>query len=257
MYVVEAGVSAGAADLAQVATNGPTLSLVATGVAAGAYYVRVRAANGAGVGPASDEVLAVVGGGPGPNAPAALGAPVNLTATAAGGNVTLRWHAASGSPASYVIEAGSSAGARDLANVSTGSTATEFQTSGVGAGVYYVRVRAMNTNGVSAASNEVKLVVGNHAAASCGAAPPAPGSLAASVAGSTVTLVWGTAAGQPTAYVLEAGSRPGAADLATTDLTGTSMTATAVGPGMYFVRVRAKNACGTSRPSDEIIVTVR
>jgi outer membrane biosynthesis protein TonB len=254
-YVVEAGSSAGAADLAQVATNGLSTTFVARGVAAGAYYVRVRAANAAGVGPASNDVLAVVGGGT--DATAVPGAPINLTATTFNGDVTLRWNPGSGSPSSYVIEAGSVPGARDLASFTTGSTATEFQTTGVGAGVYYLRVRASNAAGVSAASSEVALRVGD-APRVCANPPSAPGQLAASVAGSTITLVWGAAGGQPSSYLLEAGSRAGAADLAVSDVgAATSMTATNVARGTYFVRVRGKNDCGAGTASNEIAVTVR
>jgi len=266
-YVVEVGSSAGAADLAQVATNSPSPRMVAPNARPGAYYVRVRGANAAGVGASSNEVFVVVDGGthggdPGPGGGDAVpGAPLNLNATAPGGNLTMRWDAGAGSASSYVIEAGSAPGARDLASFSTNTSATEFHTSGVGAGVYYLRVRAANTVAVSAPSNEVQLTVGGGSGSSpsaCSAAPQAPGGLAATVAGQAVTLVWGAAGGQPTSYVLEAGSAPGSTNLVNSDLGGnaTSLSATGVGSGRYFVRVRAKNACGTSGPSNEIIVVV-
>jgi hypothetical protein len=58
--------------------------------------------------------------------------------------------------------------------------------------------------------------------------------------------------------VLEAGSRSGGTDIVVTDVGGaTSMTATNVGAGTYFVRVRAKNGCGTGAPSNEVAVIVR
>jgi hypothetical protein len=58
--------------------------------------------------------------------------------------------------------------------------------------------------------------------------------------------------------VLEAGSFTGAANLANIDTlsTATSFFAPGVGSGTYFVRVRAKNACGVSAPSNEIVVPV-
>ena len=37
----------------------------------------------------------------------------------------------------------------------------------------------------------------------------------------------------------------------------TTMTSSGVPAGVYYVRIRAKNACGTSPPSSEIIVTLR
>jgi hypothetical protein len=251
-YIVEAGSYSGGADLAQVA-NGPSPTLVAPGVANGTYYVRVRGANAKGAGPASDEVVVAVGGGsPSGRTPV----PRGLTATAVGGDVTLRWLPAAGALSSYIIEAGSAPGARNLANFSTGSNATEFHASGIGAGVYYVRVRAVSAAGVSAPSNEATLVVGN-APSACGGAASAPSRLVASVAGSTVTLSWG-AAGQASSYVIEAGSRSGAADLVVSDVgNSTSLTAPNVAAGTYFVRIRARNACGMGAASNEVAVTVR
>jgi hypothetical protein len=62
-----------------------------------------------------------------------------------------------------------------------------------------------------------------------------------------------------TAYVIEAGSGPGLADLAIADTGSTMGTATfaRVSRGTYYVRVRAKNACGLSAGSSEVVVTVR
>jgi hypothetical protein len=60
----------------------------------------------------------------------------------------------------YVLEAGSTPGASNLANFPTGNAATIFVASGVSAGTYYVRIRAMNAGGTSAPSNEVVVVVG-------------------------------------------------------------------------------------------------
>jgi hypothetical protein len=250
-YIVEAGSLPGASDLAQV-PNGPSPMLVAPGVANGTYYVRVRGANAAGVGPTSAEVVVIVGpGGTGGSG----AAPRGLVASAVGGDITLRWLPAAGSPTAYIIEAGSVAGARNLANFSTGSNATEFHASGIGAGVYYVRVRAVTAAGVSAPSNEATLIVGG--AAACTGAPSAPGPLNASVAGSTVLLNWGAASGQPSSYLLEAGSSAGASNLVLSDVgNSTSLTATGVAAGVYYVRVRAKNACGTGASSNEVIVTV-
>jgi len=155
-FVVEAGSSPGAADLGQFVTYSTTPVLVVPGVASGVYYVRVRAANGAGTGLPSSDTVVAVGAGTGP---ATLpGAPANLTSTVSGQNVTLRWSPAVSS-SSYILEAGSAPGLRDLAYVGTGSDAPEFHASGVGAGTYYVRVRAWSAGGVGGASNEVAVIV--------------------------------------------------------------------------------------------------
>ena len=88
-----------------------------------------------------------------------------------GSTVRLTWGAPVGgcAPSSYVLQAGSSAGSSDLANANVGP-AMSYVASGVGAGTYYVRVRAMNAYGQSAGSNEVVLIV------TAGGAPaPVPG----------------------------------------------------------------------------------
>lgn len=184
------------------------------------------------------------------------GAPTNLRATTDGATVTLAWSApTSGIPDSYYIEAGSASGASDLAHFSTGDGLTTFSVRNVGAGTYYIRVSAQNAAGQSGPSNEVVVVVGP---APCAGSLPAPNSFAVAVAGSTVLLTWNAVAGA-SSYVIEAGSSPGGANLANSDTgnTATTFTASNVGPGNYYVRVRAKNGCGVSEPSNEALATVR
>jgi hypothetical protein len=85
----------------------------------------------------------------------------------------------------------------------------------------------------------------------------APTGLAASVNGGTVVLTWtASALGDPvTAYVLEAGSAPGLANLANFAVAPTlSFTASNVPAGTYYVRIRAANNSGVSPPSNEIVV---
>src|SRR5206468_1766347 len=114
------------------------------------------------------------------------GGPTNLTATTVGSTVTLSWTAPlAASGTSYRLEAGSAAGLSDLASFPTGSTATSFSTSGVAPGTYYLRVKAISGIATSGPSNEVVVIVGS---GPCTAAPAAPSGLAASVAGSTVSL---------------------------------------------------------------------
>ena len=90
--------------------------------------------------------------------------------------------------------------------------------------------------------------------------PGVPANLAATVVGNTVTLSWSAppAGGAPSTYVVEAGSVPGAANLANvpTGSTAPSVAFGGVPSGTYYVRVRARNALGSSGPSTEIIVTV-
>jgi all-beta uncharacterized protein len=251
-YVIEVGSAAGRADLANFDTGSNAATLVADGVSAGTYFVRVRARNSLGVSGASNEIVVTVAGS-GTCTPAA---PAGLTTSSTGSSVTLQWTKPAGNcqPTEYVVEAGSAAGLRNLANFSTGSTATSFAAAGVGAGTYYVRVRAANGSNASAPSNESTLVVSG--AGGCSSAPAAPAGLTGSVNGTTVTLGWGSVGGA-SSYVLEAGSAPGLSNLVVSDQGGaTSLTATA-SPGTYYVRVKAKNACGTGAPSNEIVLAVQ
>jgi hypothetical protein len=188
---------------------------------------------------------------------AAVGAPINLNATAIGSSVTLTWIAPTSGDAiiSYIIEAGSTPGAANLANFSTGSTATSFFASGVGAGTYFVRVRALTSSDFGAPSNEAVLVV---TGTSCAGAPGSPSGLGIALnSGGTVVLTWSPAAGNPTSYIVEAGSGPGLANVANSDLgLTTTLTATGVGLGTYYVRIRARSGCGIGPASNEIIVVV-
>ena len=61
----------------------------------------------------------------------------------------------------------------------------------------------------------------------------------------------------PAVYVLEAGSASGLANLARFD-TGAPVIGLSLGapPGQFYVRLRARDGCGLSRPSNEIVVTV-
>lgn len=152
-YVLMAGSAPGASDLAYFGT-GSAATAFAASAPGGLYYVRVAASNACGVGPASNEVSFSLGS-------TLPGAPVDFAATvSAGGHVSLTWAppAEGVSPTSYLIEAGSTAGASDLAMVSTGAPITSF-TATAPPGTYYVRVRAVNGAGPGPASSEIVVVV--------------------------------------------------------------------------------------------------
>jgi hypothetical protein len=90
--------------------------------------------------------------------------------------------------------------------------------------------------------------------------PGAPGNLQASSSGSSVLLSWAApvTGDPPTSYTIEAGSAPGASDLANfpTGNTALSFAAAGVPNGTYHLRVRASNSIGTSSPSNEVTLTV-
>jgi hypothetical protein len=152
-YVVEAGSSTGLTNIARIGVNARSLTYIP--VPAGYYFVRVRAMNANGLGPASEEVLINAGGVPAPPQ-----APRSLTGQVTGSAVTLAWQPADGeSPSGYLLRAGSAPGLSNLAEVSTGPAERALTFNGVPAGVYYVRVHAVGSLGLGAASEEVTVIV--------------------------------------------------------------------------------------------------
>ncbi len=89
------------------------------------------------------------------------------------------------------------------------------------------------------------------------AAPSPPTAVAATVSGTFVVLTWTPPAGKPLDYAVEAGSSPGTSNISVSEVVhpATEFTASAP-PGTYYVRVRARNACGLGQPSREIVVVV-
>lgn len=185
-----------------------------------------------------------------------------MISTVIGATVVLQWVAPTVQPtASYVIEAGSASGLSDQASFDTGNTLLAYTASPVGPGTYFVRVRARGVDGeLTAASNETIVNVGTGPSTPvCSSVAAAPVGLGFVVQGSTVTLNWQSPSGGTTSYVLEAGSFPGGVNLVISDTQSlaTSFTATGVDNGTYFVRIRAKDACGaTSAASNEVVIAV-
>lgn len=95
----------------------------------------------------------------------------------------------------------------------------------------------------------------------CGAAPDAPGMLTAeAIPNTSARIAWQPPVGQeqPTSYVLETGTAAGKNDVATFVLpAGTTSTERAGLPGTFFLRIYARNACGTSAPSNEVSITLQ
>ncbi len=142
-YVIEAGSATGMTDVASINVGAATS--YATPVPAGTYFVRVRGIRPGGISDPSNEVVVKAADVP--------AAPSNLAASGEGSSVSLTWSAPAGQVSGYVIEAGSAPGLRDVGTLNVGA-ATAFGTT-ASPGVYYVRVRAVNPQGVGAASNEV------------------------------------------------------------------------------------------------------
>jgi hypothetical protein len=196
--------------------------------------------------------------GTAPASGAPPGAPASLTGSANGGVVTLSWSPApSDDPlATYIVEAGSTPGASNLASLPTGNANPGLVTGGVPPGTYYVRVRAATVLAIGPPSNEVTLVVGG-GTGGCVGPPAAPTNLAiAANTSGRVVLTWAASSSPGVSYIVQVGSSPGASNLLQTNTAAMTITANAVVAGSYYVRVRAQSTCGTSAASNEVTVVV-
>ena len=189
---------------------------------------------------------------------AAADAPSGLAYTQTGDTIRLTWNAPADLVTSYVIEAGTSAGATNVIVVDTGGTQTSLTVLTVPVGTYFVRIRARNGNTLSAPSNEITIVVGGPPP--CAGLPGAPSGLAASVTGSTVRLTWAAPATgcPPTTYQIEAGSSSGASNFGAfpTGSTNTSFTINNAPAGTYYLRLRAVTSAGLGPASNEVVITI-
>ena len=98
------------------------------------------------------------------------------------------------------------------------------------------------------------------AGADCSAPPAAPTGLVTTALPGKGRLEWNPSPGTDavTTYIIEAGSSPGANNQGTfvAPSTSTSFEREASG-GIYYVRMFARNACGTSPASQEVTVNVK
>ncbi len=96
--------------------------------------------------------------------------------------------------------------------------------------------------------------------ANCSAPPSAPTGVAVVAEGPKGRLTWAPAPANEsvTTYIIEAGSTPGTNNQGTfvAPATSTSFEREA-GAGTYYVRVFARNACGTSSASQEQTLTIQ
>jgi hypothetical protein len=250
-YQIEAALSR-AAPASIVHTTTATV-LEVPNVPDGTYYVRIRAFNSVAQSVFTSNVVPVtVGAGP-PPCSGPPQAPTNLEAFADGTGVSISWSAPGGgcSPTSYSLLAGHQSGVMNLGQFPVGLVTSIHRD--VPPGRYYVTVVARNAFGVSPPSNEVLVVV---TGAVC-SLPQQPASFSAASVGGNVMLAWTppTFGDPPTSYLLEVGSRSGLSDIgtATFQVLGYSQHAP---NGTYYLRVRARNACGVGPPSVERVVVV-
>jgi len=117
------------------------------------------------------------------------------------------------------------------------------------------KVCAVDTTGVNSCPT-VTMTIAPAGPPPCTAPPAPPTGVAAAADGTTLTVSWNRSDGA-TSYVLEAGTSPGASNLFNGDVGDvSSLTAPGVPAGTLYIRVRARNGCGTSAVSTGVSVTV-
>jgi hypothetical protein len=93
----------------------------------------------------------------------------------------------------------------------------------------------------------------------CNAAPVAPRGLAHQKKGDLVMLNWTASSGTDpvSTYIVEAGNSPGGSNVGVFVVPGNATTFERQAPaGTYYTRVLARNGCGTSAASNEVVVTI-
>ena len=136
-------------------------------------------------------------------------------------------------------------------------TETSIAFAGVTNATFYVRLRAVTSGGVSAASNEVTVVV---CAIGCNVPPGTVTQLAFQLTGRNVMLTWRapTTGSAPSGYLIEAGTQSGLTNVEQfpTGSTAALVTVVNVPPGSYFVRVRAMVGATLGPASNEVMIVV-
>ena len=178
------------------------------------------------------------------------GTPSNLWATVSGYTVQLGWTPPAPGYLGHLLDVGSGPGLTNIASIPVPAP-----TAGLGgtvpAGRYYVRARTAAACGTGAAGNEIVVDVPSGCAV-----PTSPGTLTFSRVNRTVSLAWG-AAGSATAYMLEAGTAPGLANILNANVGAARSLGGPVPAGTYYVRVRGVSSCGQAGPvSNEVTVVV-
>jgi fibronectin type 3 domain-containing protein len=209
------------------------------------YFYKVAAVNSVGPGPLSNEASAT---------PATVpSAPQNLTATGGNASVALSWSAPASNGgatvSSYNVLRSTTSGAETT--LSTGVSGTSFSDTTVSNGsTYYYEVRAVNSAGQGAVSNEAS-------ATPAPTVPSAPQNLSAVAGNASVALSWTAPASNGGAavssYNVLRSTTSGTETTLSTGVSGTSYTDTTVSNGStYFYKVTAVNSAGAGAASNEV-----
>jgi fibronectin type 3 domain-containing protein len=179
-------------------------------------------------------------------------APSNLSAnTVSSSEIDLSWTDNSDNELVFKIERSTDGGATFTEIATTGANVTTYADTGLtNATPYYYRVRASNSGGDSAYSNN----------ASATLLPAAPSSLTASaVSSSEIDLFWADNSDNELVFKIERSSDGGATftEIATTAANVTTYADTGLtNSSTYYYRVRASNASGDSAYSNTASATL-
>lgn len=213
-----------------------------TGLTEGVTYVyRIRAYNNHGNSAYTAEVSATPG-----RAPAA---PTNLVVTeVTSDSIRIAWTDQANNETGFKIERKTGTGSySEIATV--GANTTSYRNTGLSANTLYTyRVRAYNSSGNSAYTQEVSMIAAN--------TPMAPTNLRiTSASGTTVSLAWADNSPNETGFKIERRTATGSyAQIATVGANVTSFTNTGLTANtMYQYRVRAFNNAGDSPYSNEVV----
>jgi titin len=225
-----------------------------TGTPGTTYYYVVKAVNGQGSSPVSNEVS-----GSSTAPPSAPSAPQNLESAAHNGYVILTWDAPASEGSSpitgYNVYRGASAGS--LGSTPIGNTlpgTRTFNDSTVTNGVtYYYGVRAVNAAGTGPVSNVMPATP-----SAPGVAPTAPTNPSATGMTGSILVEWDPPSNYPgvpvTYYLVYRGTTAGGeASTPISNQTGTTFTDSGVVVGTpYYYKIRAGNQFGQSGNSAEV-----
>ncbi|MGH7451162.1 MAG: fibronectin type III domain-containing protein, partial [bacterium] len=208
-----------------------------------AYFYRVRAYNAGGQSAYSNEVNAKT-------LPSSPKAPGSLTAASVSiSQIDLAWADNSANETGFKIERKAEADGAYAEIATAGANATSFADTSLTANTqYFYRVRAYNTGGHSAYSNDAN-------ATTLPNPPEAPSSLAATaLSGVQINLAWADDSNDEDGFKIErkTGAAGAYAEIATVGASVTSYSNTGLNPSTeYFYRVCAYNAGGNSAYSNE------
>jgi predicted phage tail protein len=185
------------------------------------------------------------------------GIPTDLTAAGNPGSISLSWNEpAGGNVEKYLVYRGTTAGAEDATPLATVVGTTSYTDTAVTVGTpYFYKVRANNSYGESALSNEA------NATATAITAPSAPQNLVATPGKGKVTLTWSAPSDDGgsaiTGYQILRATEGGSASIITT-VSATTLTYVdedGTAGTNYTYTVKAVNAIGAGSASTPVTTT--